>query len=166
MIKNKNKQADQCHAHWTSLSLVWAKLLQCNLSYNKLELEKYLILENCTVEEAQIMFKFRCRMADFQENFRGGRGPQPCQLCGIHLDNQETSFQCPEILKQLVIKHSYSEIFKKNIPVELFQTISRINSIRVEMLNKWTKEHCLKKRPTAPEELLFILFGASAYCYI
>ena len=62
--------------------------------------------------------------------------PQPCQLCGLHLDNQETSLQCPEILEQLVIKHSYSEIFKKNVPVELFQTISRINSIRVEMLNK------------------------------
>ena len=104
-----------------------------NLRYSKLEMQNYFKLENCTADMAKLMFKFRCRMADFDENFRVGLGPRPCQLCGLHLDNQETSFQCPEITKQLEIKVEYSKIFQKKIPVESFETISRITAIRDEM---------------------------------
>ena len=75
-------------------------------------------------------------MADFLENFQGGQAPQPCQLCGIHLDNQETSFHYLEIRQKLNIKHSYSKILQKNILAELFEIISRLTSIRAEMLNK------------------------------
>ena len=101
------------------------------------------------------MFKFRYRMADFEENFRGALCPRPCQLCGLHLDNQETSFQCPEITKQMEIKVEYSKIFQKKIPVEIFETISRITAIRDEMKN-WTNWICLNMRPTAQNEQLFI----------
>ena len=104
-----------------------------NLKYSKLEMQDYFKLENCTADMAKLMFKFRCRMADFEENFRGALGPRPCQLCGLHLDNQETSFQCPEITKQLEIKVEYSKIFQMKIPVEIFETISRITAIRDEM---------------------------------
>ena len=96
-------------------------------------MQDYFKLENCTADMAKLMFKFRCRMADFDENFRGALGPRPCKLCGLHLDNQETSFQCPEITKQLEIKVEYSKIFHKKIPVEIFETISRITLIRDEL---------------------------------
>jgi hypothetical protein len=106
-----------------------------NLRYSKLEMQNYFKLENCTADMAKLMFKFRCRMADFDENFRGGLGPRPCQLCGLHLDNQETSFQCPEITKQLEIKVEYSKIFQNIIPAEIFETISRITAIRDAIKN-------------------------------
>jgi hypothetical protein len=60
-----------------------------NLHYNKLAMQQYLKLNNCNAVQAKVMFKFRCRMANFTENFRGPNGPQACQLCGLHLD-QET----------------------------------------------------------------------------
>ena len=68
-----------------------------SLEYNKLELQEYLKLETCNAAQAKVMFKFRCRMANFSENFRGPQGPKPCILCGVHLDNQETSFECVKV---------------------------------------------------------------------
>ena len=106
-----------------------------NLKYSKLEMQDYFKLENCTASMARLMFKFRCRMADFDENFRGGLGPRPCRLCGLHLDNQETSFQCPTVTQQLEIKMEYSKIFLKKIPAEIFETILRITEIRDDLKN-------------------------------
>ena len=59
-----------------------------NLSYNKLELQEYLKLKNCNSTQAKIMFWYRCRMANYGENFRRPRGPQMCPLRSTHLDNQ------------------------------------------------------------------------------
>ena len=84
-----------------------------NLSYNKLELQEYLKLKNCNAPQAKIMFRYRCRMANFGENFRGPRGPQICPMCSNHLDNQHLSFVCPKVQASVEVDVDYANIFKR-----------------------------------------------------
>ena len=63
-----------------------------DLNYSKLEIPEYLKLEQINTintQGAQTLFKYRVRMANFSENFRGKNGPSACPLCGNHLDNQK-----------------------------------------------------------------------------
>ena len=74
------------------------------------------------------MFWYRCRMANYGENFRGPRGPQMCPLFLNHLDNQPQWFSCQKVIEKLKIDIDYSNILKKNIPAELFQLFGRNRS--------------------------------------
>ena len=69
-------------------------------------------------------------MANYGENFRGPRGPQMCPLCLNHLDNQPQGFTCQKVLEKLKIDIDYSNIFKKNIPAELFKLLEEIEAVR------------------------------------
>ena len=107
-----------------------------NLSYNKLKLQEYLKLKNCNSAQAKIMFRYRCRMANFGENFRGPRGPQICPLCSNHLDNQQQSFVCPKVKESVEVNVDYSNIFQKNIPAKLFHVLEEIESVRKDFIEK------------------------------
>ena len=69
-------------------------------------------------------------MANFSENFRGPNGPKACILCGDHLDNQETSFQCVKVRDQINHKDNYGQIFRLKIPKSIFFTLEEIMKIR------------------------------------
>ena len=73
-------------------------------------------------------------MERFGEHFRGGAGPVPCPLCHLHLDNQEMSFQCTEIKKEIEIKGSISDVYKENIKSETIQTLIKISELRKRIL--------------------------------
>ena len=90
-----------------------------NLSYSKLELQKYLKLENLDASGARTLFRYRTRMANFGENFREGNCPVNCPLCGLHLDNQAMAFNnCPVLKANITIIGKYKELFKKNVSFE------------------------------------------------
>ena len=73
-----------------------------NLKYSKLEIQEYFKLENNKTAGAQTLFKYRVRMANFSENFRGNQGPASCPLCGDHLDSQQMSFENCQTVKDNV----------------------------------------------------------------
>ena len=62
-----------------------------NLDYQNLEMQKY--LEELDFSLARSVFKFRLRMAPFDDNYHGQGPHKPCPLCGNHLDTQSMSFQ-------------------------------------------------------------------------
>ena len=101
-----------------------------NVAYKKLQLQKYLELENMDASLAKNVFRFRVRMAPFQENFKGGGPTKPCPLCGIHLDTQSMSFQCGKIKEKVQIKENYENIFKQEISRNLAETLKSIIEIR------------------------------------
>ena len=107
-----------------------------NLKYSSLELQEYLKLDKCNANQAKIMCRFRCRMEKFSENYSGPGGTKPCPLCGQHLDNQETSFECKTITENIQISEEYSGIFSQNIPASLFETTENILSIRENLISK------------------------------
>ena len=106
-----------------------------NLKYHSLEIQEYLKLDICNSTQAKTMFRFRCRMENFSENFRGIQGPQPCPLCGVHLDSQEKSFTCQKITQVIDIASDYTEIFNTNIPPTLFKVIEKITQLREDSSN-------------------------------
>ena len=77
-------------------------------------------------------------MERFGENYCGGAESMLCPLCLTHLDNQEMSYQCPEIKKKIDIKGKLNDIYNENIQSETIETIVRISRYRTKVLEKQT----------------------------
>ena len=102
-----------------------------DLNYHKLNIQEYLNLKTIHKQGAQILFKYRVRMAKYGENFRGSHGPVACPLCGLHLDNQKMAFEnCPVIKANIQIVGSYSDIFSSCVNPELVKTLEKIEIFR------------------------------------
>ena len=85
-----------------------------SLNYSKLEIQKYLLLENLNNKQAQTLFRYRTRMANFGENYRGQKNSKLCPLCNFHLDNQKMGFEnCLVLRKNVEISGNYNQIFNQ-----------------------------------------------------
>ena len=103
-----------------------------NIMYETLKLQNYLELDTASKKQAIILFKFRTRMSPFGENFRSGKQSTICPFCLSHVDSQEKSMDCPTLRKELRINGNYQDLFSKDIPVELVQTLFDIYAYRKE----------------------------------
>ena len=104
-----------------------------NLCYTKLELQNYLKLEILNATEAQTLFRYRVRMANYGENFRGKENEILCPLCHTHLDSQKMCFEnCPVLRQNIKLSGSYHQIFNTAVPSEIVQTLSLIDKFREE----------------------------------
>ena len=106
------------------------------LNYKELKLQEYLKDGNLSQAEMKTTFRYRTRMENFGENYRGGRSQVVCPLCGTHLDNQQLSMQCPVIKKNVTVKGDMADIYKEDINIETIKTISKISEFRKEIENK------------------------------
>ena len=69
-----------------------------------------------TLEEKKLVFKFRTRMLNFGENFRGGQTSTICPLCNSHNDSQFLALSCPKIVDEIESEdHVIDSEFQKNI---------------------------------------------------
>ena len=59
-----------------------------NLVYSELRLQKYLKSDDIPVYEAKNLFRYRVKVADFEDNFGQKYEDKVCPLCGIHMDTQ------------------------------------------------------------------------------
>ena len=108
-----------------------------NLCYTKLELQDYLKLETVNVVEAQTLFRYRVRMANYGENFRGKENTILCPLCSTHLDSQKMCFEnCPVLRQKITVSGSYHQIFNTNVPREVVKTLCMIDKVREEELSQ------------------------------
>ena len=144
-IKSKSKGAFKKLVKGKALEFEFTRLMTAkqprsklmDLSYSKLELQEYLKLEHINRFGAQTVFKYRVRMANFGENFRGKRDTVPCPLCGQHLDNQKMNFEnCQVIRDNVQISGVYQDIFKTNIPSEIVSTLQEIDKFREQTLKQ------------------------------
>ena len=101
-----------------------------NLESNKVQMAKYLELEEVTVTEAKSVFQFRSQMADFKDNYRGTNPHNICPLCMSHPDTQKAAFQCSVLRKSIAINGTHSDILDGNITKELAITITNIMKFR------------------------------------
>ena len=63
-----------------------------NVYYDSLSMQSYFSLDNLKIEEKKTIFRYRVRMENFGENYRGGLSLIKCPLCKLHPDNQEMAF--------------------------------------------------------------------------
>ena len=104
-----------------------------DLTYSKLEMQEYFKLENMSSNGAKTLFRYRTRMAQYGENFRGPNGPVICPLCAGHLDNQVMGFEnCKTLKDNIDIEGRYQDIFKTYIPTKLVNTLLNMDKFREE----------------------------------
>ena len=72
-----------------------------NLSYIQLKRQEY--LDKLQPNESKEIFRFRVRMAQFSDNYKGRGSADLCPLCKTHSDTQELSFECPSVLEKMNI---------------------------------------------------------------
>ena len=95
-IKQKSKKSFKKYVKIKALEFEFERLMikkqthskMKDLNYTKLEMQTYLKLNNTNTEGARTLFKYRTRMAQYGENFRGNTGPVNCPLCGIQMDSR------------------------------------------------------------------------------
>ena len=107
-----------------------------NVTYKDLKIQDYLLREDIKPSDKKTIFRYRTRMENFGENFRGGNGPATCPLCKLHLDNQEMSFQCPVIKSEITIMGDIKDVYKEDIKTETVRTIAKIAELRKTKLEK------------------------------
>ena len=111
-----------------------------NLFYVELKTQEYLLNEDYTFEEKKLIFQFRTRMAQFEENFRAGRTETVCPLCLSHSDSQFLILSCPIIRKELL---KNKEVEVQSIEDIFYEKVSR-NTINI--LKLATAMRSIKKK--------------------
>ena len=101
-----------------------------DLTYYELSMQKYLMNEDISFNEKKIIFKFRSKMADFGNNFKGGRKFTVCPLCKLHYDDQSLCLQCPKIREELGSNEEISDLFRSNVSKRTAKILQKVTSIR------------------------------------
>ena len=109
-----------------------------NLSYLDLKMQEYLKDKSLSTLQAKLLFKFRTRMANFWENFKGGQPSKPCPVCKDEetSDSQLHSFCCKIVAKNLSVDGSYGDIFSSKVNITLARSIENIVKCREQYLEK------------------------------
>ena len=103
-----------------------------DLRYTEIKMQSYLKSPNLKINQKRSLFKWRTRMERFGENYRGGGESVMCPLCGIHVDSQNMSIQCPEISQEFPVKEDISDDYK--LSLDTIDTIMRIIHTRQKPL--------------------------------
>ena len=99
-------------------------------------MQRYLKLENLNTIGAQTLFKYRVRMANYGENFRGRSTSILCPQCNTHLDSQKMCFEnCQVLKKHITISGNYNQIFNPSVPNDVVQTLLKMDKFREESQN-------------------------------
>ena len=107
-----------------------------NLFYIESKIQDYLKSNKFSTSEAKMVFSWRTRMANFNENYRGSNGHTPCPLCHFHLDSQVMAFQCQELTANVNISGKHADIFNEGIPLMLVQSITKMMKYRETFLQE------------------------------
>ena len=59
-----------------------------NLFYTELKIQEYLKDNRITTSQARAVFRYKTRMANFSEKFKGVAKTKPCPMCKDALDTQ------------------------------------------------------------------------------
>ena len=109
-----------------------------NIHYEDFKIQDYLLNDNFSFEEKIILFRYRTRMACYEENFRAGaeKFMSKCCLCSSHPDSQFVLEQCP-ILKQkledsMTINHlkQINDVYSKNISKNSVNILKLVEEVR------------------------------------
>ena len=103
-----------------------------NVYYDELKFQGYLRNTNISVHQAQIIFKSRCRMTHYWENFKGWKFQKTCPVCNdkSSVDSQEHSFSCIVIRKCLKVNGEISDVYCSEISAEVAKTVETIEKFR------------------------------------
>jgi hypothetical protein len=85
------------------------------LCYIDLKMQNYLKSSEIPVNEAQNLFKYRARVAQFKENFEDKYENKACPMCSVNLDTQVHSLLCEKVKEKVNIEGKYSDKIQNTI---------------------------------------------------
>ena len=94
-----------------------------DLNYSELKMQNYLKDPKISVEEAQNIFRFRTRSANFKENMKSKYAETLCPLCENQPDSQSHSFKCSIVKGKIKISGNYEDIFNETIPNDVSKSL-------------------------------------------
>ena len=91
-----------------------------NIRHERLEMQEYLKPNKLKmkIEEAQEIFKMRCRITDVKTNFKSKYESFECEACKIEEETQKHIIECTEINKgknEYKKLPEYEELYKRNV---------------------------------------------------
>ena len=105
------------------------------LEYDDLKIQGYLKNKDVSVNQAQILTKFRTRMAKYENNYKGTSTNQNCKLCQNHSDDQQEIYQCDFNLKNLNLRGKYEDLFKSDVDVSIIKSLEALYKLREKKLS-------------------------------
>ena len=106
-----------------------------NLEYAELKVQGYLHNQNISVTQAKILLKFRTRMANYSNNYKGSNSSQKCKLCQNHEDNQQDIYICDFNQKNIKLGGKYTDLFKSDIDLSTIRTLEAVYKLREKKLS-------------------------------
>ena len=111
-----------------------------NLKYDVLECQKYIKNKSLSKNQVELIFKSRCRMKLYWENYKGWKFTRRCPLCNEANkdDTQIHSFDCRVIKEHLSLEECrLSDIYSDNISSRLAKSIENIEKLREQVIGKF-----------------------------
>ena len=105
-----------------------------DLNYSELKMQNYLKDPKISVEEAQNIFRFRTRSANFKENMKAKYAEILCPLCENQPDSQSHSFECSIVKEKIKISGNYEDIFNEIIPYDVSKSLMEIRKLRENVM--------------------------------
>ena len=101
-----------------------------------METQNYFLREDLSNKQKLLIFRLRTRMADYGENYKGGKEQIMCPLCYLHRDSQEMSYFCPEITNNIKMLGSQEDIYSNDIKIETIQSMEKVEEYRKNCLQE------------------------------
>ena len=92
------------------------------IEHNGISMQKYLQPNSCKIkiEEAQLIFKIRCRTTEAKVNLRGKYDNLECGACGLEEETQQHILYCTELNKDKTDQElKYEKILNGNVVEKL-----------------------------------------------
>ena len=112
-----------------------------NLQYFELKLQTYFHQEGLSIKQIQDVFRFRTRMIQVRENYKGQRGPYLCPLCNDYPDNQIHLFQCKKLNEKREENEIVDNLYTQDVTVENARKVSKILKEREKQLEQMTRAY-------------------------
>ena len=97
-----------------------------NLEYKEFEPQPYLKDEDITTKMDNNIFKFRTKMLNFKENFKGTEETLECPMCKQHTDSQNEMEKCEELSRVIKNIEQCNNLYRDSSNVEAAKTLENV----------------------------------------
>ena len=105
-----------------------------NVSYGELKMQEYFKQPGANINELRDTFKFRDKMLEFGQYYRGSAVFVSCPLCSTHIDEQDMLFQCPVMKSEVELHIDLNKIYTDNVDSKAIKEVSKVMNMRRKMV--------------------------------
>ena len=105
-----------------------------NVNYEKLKIQPYFIKDSISTHDARNIFRYRTRMLNFKENYKGNNNDDICPLCKKHTDDQNKIESCTVLKENINDLNKCRLLYTDTTNEEAIEILSKVMDIRNNIL--------------------------------